>query len=693
MRHALISVLAISGCVGTTDVCDTDCPDTDDGVASVAPTAEAGADLEVPVGVSLELTSTVTGGDATWDLGDGAKETGAAITHAWSTPGNYVVVLTVVSPGGRRASDTTRVTVYRPAAPVPPVASSTIAVDAVHQRVWVVLPETAEAAVIDLVDQHVDHVTTCEHPRTVAVDGDRVAIACESDAVAVFDAATFERVGLVALDRGSRPYGVVGQDGAWFVSAQGTGALLTMDEHAVVDSAPLGADARALVVGADGAAYASRFRSTDDHGEVLTIGAPIALDVDPGPDSDTTQRGVPTSLHAMVASPDGGTLYIGATLANTARGTFRDGEALTFETAVRATLRVIDLASGLEDFDARKQFDNHGQVTALALAPRGNWLYVGHGATQTIARVDAYTLRSAATILDAGHGLSGLAVTPDGRTLLVHAWLDRELRAYDISDPSVPSPPLLWTAPTVSAEPLAANVLAGKKLFYDAYDPRMARDGYATCAVCHPDGRDDGITWDFTSRGEGLRNTISLEGRGGTAMGPVHWTGNFDEIQDFENDIRNGQGGHGLLTDAQFADTSDTLGAAKAGLNADLDALAAYVDSLTTTPPSPFAAPADGAARFAAKGCATCHSGESYTDSALDVRHDIGTIDAAAGQRLHGALDGFDTPTLLGAWATGPYLHDGSALTVEEAITRHAQSDIAISAEDIEVIAGFVRSL
>jgi cytochrome c peroxidase len=284
-------------------------------------------------------------------------------------------------------------------------------------------------------------------------------------------------------------------------------------------------------------------------------------------------------------------------------------------------------------------------------------------------------------------------VTPDGRTLLVHAWLDRDLRAYDISDPSVPSPPLLWTAPTVSAEPLPANVLAGKKLFYDAYDPRMARDGYATCAVCHPDGRDDGITWDFTSRGEGLRNTISLEGRAGTAMGPVHWTGNFDEIQDFENDIRNGQGGHGLLTDAQFADTSDTLGAAKAGLNEDLDALAAYVDSLTTTPPSPFAAPADGAARFAAKGCATCHSGEAYTDSALDVRHDIGTIDPAAGQRLHGALDGFDTPTLLGAWATGPYLHDGSALTVEEAITRHAQSDIAISAEDIEVIAGFVRSL
>ena len=44
--------------------------------------------------------------------------------------------------------------------------------------------------------------------------------------------------------------------------------------------------------------------------------------------------------------------------------------------------------------------------------------------------------------------------------------------------------------------------------------------------------------WDFSQFGEGVRNTTSLRGRGGIAQGPLHWTGNFDEVQDFENQIR-----------------------------------------------------------------------------------------------------------------------------------------------------------
>ena len=32
----------------------------------------------------------------------------------------------------------------------------------------------------------------------------------------------------------------------------------------------------------------------------------------------------------------------------------------------------------------------------------------------------------------------------------------------------------------------------------------------------------------------------------------MHWTGNFDEIQDFEHDIRSHFGGSGLLSDDDF---------------------------------------------------------------------------------------------------------------------------------------------
>ena len=73
-----------------------------------------------------------------------------------------------------------------------------------------------------------------------------------------------------------------------------------------------------------------------------------------------------------------------------------------------------------------------------------------------------------------------------------------------------------------------------------------------SCATCHLDGGHDGRVWDFTGRGEGLRNTATLHGRGGTAHGNVHWTANFDEIQDFENDMRGAFGGSGFLSDARL---------------------------------------------------------------------------------------------------------------------------------------------
>ena len=95
-------------------------------------------------------------------------------------------------------------------------------------------------------------------------------------------------------------------------------------------------------------------------------------------------------------------------------------------------------------------------------------------------------------------------------------------------------------------------MLAGKQLFYDARDPRLARDRYMSCASCHNDGGHDGRVWDLTGLGEGLRNTIALRGRAGMGQGFLHWSNNFDEVQDFEGQIRTLAGGTGLMTDAEF---------------------------------------------------------------------------------------------------------------------------------------------
>ncbi len=212
------------------------------------------------------------------------------------------------------------------------------------------------------------------------------------------------------------------------------------------------------------------------------------------------------------------------------------------------------------------------------------------------------------------------------------------------------------------------------------------------CAHCHLDGEEDHRVWDFTDRGEGLRNTIGLIGHAGDGDGPIHWSANFDEVHDFEHDIRGPFGGAGLMTDEDFhtGTTDQTLGDPKAGVSPDLDALAAYVTSLDTHPPSPHRGPDGGLTPAATAGqvlfdspetgCTECHPGPRLTDSQwLDpttpLLHDVGTLGPGSGQRLGGELPGIDTPTLHGLWRSAPYLHDGSAATLHEVLTTRNEGD------------------
>lgn len=686
------ALLLLAACAGPTP----DLPD--DSEPAAAPWVEAGEPLVVQVGEPLQLSAAGSEGTARWDLGDGTLLTGLQVEHRYERPGNLVAIVELTSADGRRATDTVRVTVHLPAAPQPARASSPIAV---HDGVaWVAVPEAGHLAAITLATGAARYVPVCNSPRTVTALPDRLAVACEDDdAIAWLDPTTDALLATTPLPRGARPYAVLADhQGAVLVTAQGLAAVLRVTPAGAVTTVQPATDPHALAIDPQGRAWTTRFRAAQDHGAVHGPAGELRLEKDPGPDSDTANRGVPTLLHALALSPDGATLYVGATLANVDRGLWVEADGppstLTFETTVRATLRVVDTPTATERFTSRRQYDNHGNLTALALSPLGNWLWLAHQGNHTLTRVDAYTLAASGIILDAGAGIDALTLSDDGHTLYVHAWLDRELRAYDVSDPATPSPPLLWTAPTVATEPLPPDVLTGKRLFHDSRDPRLALHGYLACSTCHPDGRDDGLTWDFTQRGEGLRNTISLRGHGGTAMGPVHWTANFDEIQDFENDIRLAQSGAGLLTDADWSLTSDPLGPPKAGRSTDLDALAAYVSSLAWTPPSPFEQPEGGAELFSEAGCATCHLPDRYyTDSAIaGPRHDVGTLWAGSGQRRGGALDGIDTPTLLGSWDTAPYLHDGSAATIEAAILAH-EGSAGLSEEEVGVLAGFVRGL
>jgi hypothetical protein len=69
----------------------------------------------------------------------------------------------------------------------------------------------------------------------------------------------------------------------------------------------------------------------------------------------------------------------------------------------------------------------------------------------------------------------------------------------------------------------------------------------------------------------------------------------------------------------------------------------------------------------------------------------VGTLTTNSGQRLGSTLTGIDIPTLRDLWATAPYLHDGSAPTIADAISRH--SGITLTAADLANLAEYARQI
>ncbi len=81
--------------------------------------------------------------------------------------------------------------------------------------------------------------------------------------------------------------------------------------------------------------------------------------------------------------------------------------------------------------------------------------------------------------------------------------------------------------------------------------------------------------------------------------------------------------------------------------------------------------------------CHSCHSGPLFTDLEM---YRIGEVEFEAG---------WDTPTLIEVWRTAPYLHDGSASTLEELfkVKKHGLSDIRLKKREIKELIEYINSL
>lgn len=106
-----------------------------------------------------------------------------------------------------------------------------------------------------------------------------------------------------------------------------------------------------------------------------------------------------------------------------------------------------------------------------------------------------------------------------------------------------------------------------------------------------------------------------------------------------------------------------------------------------------------GMGEFGRIGCASCHSGPHFTD---DATHYTGT--AAPGEADASAYGGkplppgfeppveqFRTPGLRNVAVTGPWLHDGSATSIDMAVRRHAAS--ALADADMPAVIAFLEAL
>jgi YVTN family beta-propeller protein len=339
-----------------------------------------------------------------------------------------------------------------------------------------------------------------------------------------------------------------------------------------------------------------------------------------------------------------------------------------------------------------------------AVSPDGRRLYTIYAGTNdmNVSRInddDYNEIERLGRAVRVGQNPQAVRVSPDGASVYVYNALDFEVGVYE-ADTLAPRGKIKACAP-----PKTPEWVRGKILFSTALPP-MTAQRWVACASCHPDGHSDGRVW---HNPEGLRKTTALFGMAHTH--PLHWSADRDEAQDFEYTIRGPlMQGVGLLGGSMKPKTGfdkTELVEPLAGRSKDLDALAVYCNSFDFTLSPNIPAPgqlspaaARGKALFfgEAVGCATCHSGPYYTDSSLKKPfnlHDIGTGNDDPSEKMGPR---YDTPTLLGVYRTGPYLHHGRAKTLRDVLTtcnkenKHGKTSHLMPCE-LDDLVEFLKSL
>ena len=262
--------------------------------------------------------------------------------------------------------------------------------------------------------------------------------------------------------------------------------------------------------------------------------------------------------------------------------------------------------------------------------------------------------------ISTGANPKGLEFSADGKQLyIIERFEDRiavlDLKTLEIVDHI-----------NLSGFTKETTVRRGAKMFTNA--EHTFHQQYS-CYSCHPDGHEDGLTYDMSSKGgnRNLANVQTLRDLSGT--GPYKWNGTNTSIY-----MQCGMRFSKFITRTE-AFTPDNL-----------DALVAYIIQDLTHPPNlhhpentQFTAAQlrgkeiyerthtnEGEPIPVGNQCITCHPAPNYSNF---ISADVGTLKDTDDPTL------FDSPNLNNVYESAPYLHDGSAATLEEIWTVYNDDD------------------
>lgn len=269
---------------------------------------------------------------------------------------------------------------------------------------------------------------------------------------------------------------------------------------------------------------------------------------------------------------------------------------------------------------------------------------------------------------DVGSGPTGIAVDGGKRRAVVWSQFERSVEIINLDamgdEAKTKKHDRVAIKPMTEAMPLA--FVLGRQIFHAIGDARISNDGRA-CASCHPDGRDDAITW---ATPEGPRRTIMLAGRlAGTE--PMAWNGTSKDLRDHLSHTFERLNGQGLR-------------------NVELEALVSYIEGLPTPPREAEDATlvAKGKELFHsdATECGHCHTGGG-TDNKT---HELGSKVKADRKA------GFNTPSLSYLSGRGQFFHDGRFETLRDVLvgadgmmghTKH------LKPQELDALEAYLRSL